>query len=73
MNPPLPATFQPGAPLGPPPTGGLPPVRALTPQKSSQRAVPQPSFNSAVSQEGKQGKTKSDPKVLTRGGRMNIT
>uniref|UniRef100_A0A8C0K0L5 SEC24 homolog A, COPII coat complex component n=1 Tax=Canis lupus dingo TaxID=286419 RepID=A0A8C0K0L5_CANLU len=54
-NPPLPTTFQPGAPLGPPPTGGPLPVRALTPQKSSQRAVTQPSFNSAVNQEGKQG------------------
>uniref|UniRef100_A0A5F9CW38 SEC24 homolog A, COPII coat complex component n=1 Tax=Oryctolagus cuniculus TaxID=9986 RepID=A0A5F9CW38_RABIT len=50
-NPPLPTTFQPGAPyVPPPPTGGPPPVRV--PQKSSQGAVPQPSFNSAVNQEG---------------------
>uniref|UniRef100_A0ABI7ZL86 SEC24 homolog A, COPII coat complex component n=1 Tax=Felis catus TaxID=9685 RepID=A0ABI7ZL86_FELCA len=52
VNPPLPTTFQPGAPLGPPPTGGPPPLRVLTPQKSSHRGVPQPSFNSAVNQEG---------------------
>ncbi|XP_059773097.1 protein transport protein Sec24A isoform X4 [Balaenoptera ricei] len=52
VNPPLPTTFQPGAPLGPPPTGGPPPVRALTPQKSTHRAVPQPTFNSASNQEG---------------------
>ncbi|MBV98654.1 Protein transport protein Sec24A, partial [Eschrichtius robustus] len=52
VNPPLPTTFQPGAPLGPPPTGGPPPVRALMPQKSTHRAVPQPTFNSASNQEG---------------------
>ncbi|XP_033265784.1 protein transport protein Sec24A isoform X4 [Orcinus orca] len=52
VNPPLPTTFQPGAPLGPPPTGAPPPVRALTPQKSTHRAVPQPTFNSASNQEG---------------------
>lgn len=51
-NPPLPTTFQPGAPLGPPPTGGPPPVRALTPQKLTPRTVPQPSFNSTSNQEG---------------------
>ncbi|XP_074169629.1 protein transport protein Sec24A isoform X3 [Rhinolophus sinicus] len=43
VNPLLPTTFQPGAPVGPPPTGGPPPVRAVTPQ---------PSFNSAINQEG---------------------
>ncbi|XP_060152213.1 protein transport protein Sec24A isoform X1 [Globicephala melas] len=52
VNPPLPTTFQPGTPLGPPPTGAPPPVRALTPQKSTHRAVPQPTFNSASNQEG---------------------
>ncbi|TKC36206.1 hypothetical protein EI555_018752, partial [Monodon monoceros] len=41
-----------GAPLGPPPTGAPPPVRALTPQKSTHRAVPQPTFNSSSNQEG---------------------
>ncbi|KAM6150856.1 protein transport protein Sec24A [Erethizon dorsatum] len=57
-NPPLPATFQPGAPpgppppVGPPPAGGPPLVRALTPQKASLRPAPQPPFNSAVNQEG---------------------
>ncbi|XP_035869903.1 protein transport protein Sec24A isoform X3 [Phyllostomus discolor] len=51
VNSPLPTTFQPGAPLGPPPMGGPPPVRALTTQKSSQGAGPQSSFSSAVSQE----------------------
>ncbi|XP_017905863.1 PREDICTED: protein transport protein Sec24A isoform X2 [Capra hircus] len=51
-NPPLPTTFQPGAPLGPPPTGGPPPVRALAPQKLTPRTVPQPSFNSTSNQEG---------------------
>lgn len=52
VNPPLPTTFQPGAPHGPPPAGGPPPIRALMPQTSSYRDVPQPSFNSAVNQEG---------------------
>ncbi|XP_022444538.1 protein transport protein Sec24A isoform X3 [Delphinapterus leucas] len=52
VNTPLPTTFQPGAPLGPPPTGAPPPVRALTPQKSTHRAVPQPTFNSSSNQEG---------------------
>nr|KAF6350062.1 SEC24-like protein A, COPII coat complex component [Myotis myotis] len=52
VNPPLPTTFQPGVPLGPPPVGGPPPVRALSPQKSSHRDVPQPSFNSPINQEG---------------------
>ncbi|XP_045141010.1 protein transport protein Sec24A isoform X2 [Echinops telfairi] len=51
VNPPLPPTFQPGAPLGPPPTGGPPPARAPTPQKSSHHAMPQPSFSSAANQE----------------------
>ncbi|KAF4015093.1 hypothetical protein G4228_006290, partial [Cervus hanglu yarkandensis] len=51
-NPPLPTTFQPGAPLGPPPTGGPPPMRALTPRKLTPRTVPQPSFNSTSNQEG---------------------
>ncbi|KAM5302244.1 protein transport protein Sec24A isoform 3-T3 [Glossophaga mutica] len=51
VNSPLPTTFQPGAPLGPPPMGGPPPVRALTTQKPSQGTGPQPSFSSAVSQE----------------------
>nr|XP_003464561.3 protein transport protein Sec24A [Cavia porcellus] len=58
-NPPLPTTFQPGAPPGPPPTGGPPLVRALMPQKASLRAVPQPSFNSAVNQEGITSNTNS--------------
>ncbi|XP_035140809.3 protein transport protein Sec24A isoform X2 [Callithrix jacchus] len=52
VNPPLPTIFQPGAPHGPPPAGGPPPISALTPQKSSYRHVPQPSFNSSVNQEG---------------------
>uniref|UniRef100_A0A2K5HR51 SEC24 homolog A, COPII coat complex component n=1 Tax=Colobus angolensis palliatus TaxID=336983 RepID=A0A2K5HR51_COLAP len=52
VNPPLLTTFQPGAPHGPPPAGGPPPIRALTPQTSSYRDIPQPSFNSAVNQEG---------------------
>uniref|UniRef100_A0A2K6MWS4 SEC24 homolog A, COPII coat complex component n=1 Tax=Rhinopithecus bieti TaxID=61621 RepID=A0A2K6MWS4_RHIBE len=52
VNPPLPTTFQPGAPHGPPPAGGPPPIRALMPQTSSYRDVPQPSFNLAVNQEG---------------------
>ncbi|XP_019497700.1 PREDICTED: protein transport protein Sec24A [Hipposideros armiger] len=52
VNPLLPTTFQPGAPIGPPPTGGPPPVRALTPQISPHRAVSQPPFNSASNQEG---------------------
>ncbi|XP_075397683.1 protein transport protein Sec24A isoform X2 [Tenrec ecaudatus] len=51
VNPPLPTTFQPGAPLGPPPTGGPPPARAPTPQKPSHSAIPQPSFSSAANQE----------------------
>ncbi|XP_036915415.1 protein transport protein Sec24A isoform X3 [Sturnira hondurensis] len=51
VNSPLPTTFQPGAPLAPPPMGGPPLVRALTTQKSSQGAGPQPSFSSAVRQE----------------------
>ncbi|XP_053528741.1 protein transport protein Sec24A isoform X3 [Artibeus jamaicensis] len=51
VNSPLPTTFQPGAPLPPPPMGGPPLVRALTTQKSSQGAGPQPLFSSAVSQE----------------------
>nr|AOY33862.1 SEC24-like protein A COPII coat complex component [Castor fiber] len=51
-NPPLPTTFQPGVPPGPPPAGGPPPVRDLMPQKPSHRSSPQPSFNSAVNQEG---------------------
>uniref|UniRef100_A0A8C0WSC0 Protein transport protein Sec24A n=2 Tax=Castor canadensis TaxID=51338 RepID=A0A8C0WSC0_CASCN len=51
-NPPLPTTFQPGVLPGPPPAGGPPPVRDLMPQKTSHRSSPQPSFNSAVNQEG---------------------
>ncbi|XP_004629423.1 protein transport protein Sec24A isoform X3 [Octodon degus] len=51
-TPPLPTTFQPGAPPGPPPVGGPPLVRALVPQKASLRTAPQPSFSSAVNQEG---------------------
>ncbi|KFO26588.1 Protein transport protein Sec24A [Fukomys damarensis] len=51
-NPPLPTTFQPGAPPGPPPAGGPPLVRAPVPQNVSLRAAPQPSFNSAANQEG---------------------
>lgn len=42
-------------------------MRAVTPQKPSHRAAPQPSFNSVVNQEGKQGKTKTNPNVLTGG------
>ncbi|XP_036279701.1 protein transport protein Sec24A isoform X1 [Pipistrellus kuhlii] len=52
LNPPLPTTFQPGVPVGPPPTGGPPPMSALSPQKSSHRDVHQPSFNSPTNQEG---------------------
>ncbi|XP_036872100.2 protein transport protein Sec24A isoform X2 [Manis javanica] len=50
VNPPLPTTFQLGASVERPPSGGPPPVRALTPQKSSLRAMPQPSLNSAINQ-----------------------
>ncbi|XP_006888122.1 PREDICTED: protein transport protein Sec24A [Elephantulus edwardii] len=46
VTPPLPSTFQPGTPIGPPPTGGPPP------QTSSHSVVPQPPFNSPVSQAG---------------------
>ncbi|KAK7799187.1 hypothetical protein U0070_014087 [Myodes glareolus] len=46
QNPPLPTTFQPGAPPGPPPTGGPPS------QKAPPRAALPPSLNSAVNQEG---------------------
>uniref|UniRef100_A0A8D0SE67 Protein transport protein Sec24A n=1 Tax=Sus scrofa TaxID=9823 RepID=A0A8D0SE67_PIG len=63
VSPPLPTTFQPGAPLGPPPTGGPPPVRALSPQKSTLRAVPQPSFNSASKQEATPQPTNKNPTV----------
>uniref|UniRef100_A0A8D1AAG8 SEC24 homolog A, COPII coat complex component n=1 Tax=Sus scrofa TaxID=9823 RepID=A0A8D1AAG8_PIG len=63
VSPPLPTTFQPGAPLGPPPTGGPPPVRALPPQKSTLRAVPQPSFNSASKQEATPQPTNKNPTV----------
>uniref|UniRef100_A0A8C8TK80 SEC24 homolog A, COPII coat complex component n=1 Tax=Peromyscus maniculatus bairdii TaxID=230844 RepID=A0A8C8TK80_PERMB len=44
QNPPLPTTFQPGAPPGPPPAGGPPP------QKTLPRAAVPP-FNSTVTQE----------------------
>uniref|UniRef100_A0A480Y328 Protein transport protein Sec24A isoform 1 n=5 Tax=Sus scrofa TaxID=9823 RepID=A0A480Y328_PIG len=64
VSPPLPTTFQPGAPLGPPPTGGPPPVRALPPQKSTLRAVPQPSFNSASKQEGITSNTNNGSMVV---------
>lgn len=47
QNPPLPSTFQPGAPPGPPPTGGPPS------QKAPPRAALPPSLNSTVNQEGK--------------------
>ncbi|XP_040827876.1 protein transport protein Sec24A isoform X2 [Ochotona curzoniae] len=58
-NPPLPATFQPGAPHAlPPPPRGPAPVRAPTPQPSSQGVV-QPSFNSTGSQEGITSDTKN--------------
>ncbi|XP_069448171.1 protein transport protein Sec24A isoform X2 [Ovis canadensis] len=60
-NPPLPTTFQPGAPLGPPPTGGPPPVRGLTPQKLTARTVPQPSFNSTSNQEATSQPTNKNP------------
>ncbi|XP_034361656.1 protein transport protein Sec24A isoform X2 [Arvicanthis niloticus] len=52
QSPPLPPTFQPGAPPGPPPAGGPPPSRAPMPQKAPPRAALPPSLNSAVSQEG---------------------
>lgn len=52
QNPPLPTTFQPGAPPGPPPAGGPLPDRGLMPQKTPPRAAPPPAFNSAVNQEG---------------------
>ncbi|KAF6082884.1 SEC24-like protein A, COPII coat complex component [Phyllostomus discolor] len=64
VNSPLPTTFQPGAPLGPPPMGGPPPVRALTTQKSSQGAGPQSSFSSAVSQEGITSSTNNGSMVV---------
>ncbi|XP_054573819.1 protein transport protein Sec24A isoform X2 [Eptesicus fuscus] len=64
LNPPLPTAFQPGVPLGPPPTGGPPPVRALSPQKSSQRDVPQPSFNSPINQEGITSSTNNGSMVV---------
>ncbi|XP_037658103.1 protein transport protein Sec24A isoform X1 [Choloepus didactylus] len=64
VNPPLPTTFQPGTPLGPPPVKGPPPVRALTPQKSSHTAVLQPSFNSALNQEGGTSNTSNEPMVV---------
>ncbi|MBZ3869795.1 Protein transport protein Sec24A [Sciurus carolinensis] len=51
-NPPLPTTFQPGTPHGPPPPRGPPPIRDPMPQNSSHRPAPQPLFNSAVNQEG---------------------
>lgn len=53
QNPPLPPTFQPGAPPGPPPAGGPPPSRGPMPQKTPPRASPPSSFNSAANQEGK--------------------
>lgn len=52
QNPPLPPTFQPGAPPGPPPAGGPPPSRGPVPQKTPPRAALPPSLNSAVNQEG---------------------
>ncbi|XP_047272605.1 protein transport protein Sec24A isoform X4 [Homo sapiens] len=64
VNPPLPTTFQPGAPHGPPPAGGPPPVRALTPLTSSYRDVPQPLFNSAVNQEGITSNTNNGSMVV---------
>ncbi|XP_014439065.1 protein transport protein Sec24A isoform X2 [Tupaia chinensis] len=64
VNPPLPTTFQPGVPQGPPPTGGPPPGRALTPQKLSHRAVPQTSFNSAINQEGITSNTNNGSMVV---------
>ncbi|KAM5302243.1 protein transport protein Sec24A isoform 2-T2 [Glossophaga mutica] len=64
VNSPLPTTFQPGAPLGPPPMGGPPPVRALTTQKPSQGTGPQPSFSSAVSQEGVTSSTNNGSMVV---------
>ncbi|XP_024431099.2 protein transport protein Sec24A [Desmodus rotundus] len=64
VNSPLATTFQPGAPLGPPPTGGPPPGRALTTQKSSHGAGPQPSFSSAVNQEGITSSTNNGSMVV---------
>ncbi|XP_049729631.1 protein transport protein Sec24A isoform X2 [Elephas maximus indicus] len=64
VNPSLPTTFQPGAPPGPPPTRGPPPVRALNPQKSSHSPVPQPSFNSAIKQEGGTSNTNNGSMVV---------
>ncbi|XP_029416753.1 protein transport protein Sec24A isoform X3 [Nannospalax galili] len=52
QNPPLPTSFQPGAPPGPSPAGGPPPVRGLMSQKPPPRVVPPPSFNSSINQEG---------------------
>lgn len=52
QTPPLPPTFQPGAPPGPPPTGGPPPSRGAMPQKTPPQAAFPPSVNSAASQEG---------------------
>ncbi|KAM5299127.1 protein transport protein Sec24A [Ctenodactylus gundi] len=63
-SPPLPTTFQPGAPPGPPPAGGPPPVRAQLPQKSSHPAAPQPSFNSGVNQEGITSNTNNGSMVV---------
>ncbi|XP_045684673.1 protein transport protein Sec24A isoform X2 [Phyllostomus hastatus] len=64
VNSPLPTTFQPGAPLGPPPMGGPPPVRAVTTQKSSQGAGPQSLFSSAVSREGITSSTNNGSMVV---------
>uniref|UniRef100_H0X8X9 SEC24 homolog A, COPII coat complex component n=1 Tax=Otolemur garnettii TaxID=30611 RepID=H0X8X9_OTOGA len=63
-NPPLPTTFQPGAPHGPPPAGAPPLVRGLMPQKTSYRAVPQPSFNSATNQDGITSNTNNGSMVV---------
>ncbi|XP_074069635.1 protein transport protein Sec24A [Macrotis lagotis] len=53
-NQPLPTIYQPTrAPLGPPPSGGPPPVKSLDPQRKTSNSVPpQPQLNSPVNQEG---------------------
>ncbi|XP_072486016.1 protein transport protein Sec24A [Notamacropus eugenii] len=53
-NQPLPTIYQPTrAPLGPPPSGGPPPVRSLDPQRKTPNSVPpQPQLNSTVNQKG---------------------
>ncbi|XP_029416751.1 protein transport protein Sec24A isoform X2 [Nannospalax galili] len=63
QNPPLPTSFQPGAPPGPSPAGGPPPVRGLMSQKPPPRVVPPPSFNSSINQEATPQLTNQNPKT----------